>query len=88
MRKLYLRQCDICKNGMSLGYIWDDSYYMCGEYCYQVALIDNALWFADNEHLKMLKTDLSGYKKSTTNYMWVGNHKIIGIGYTQKRAWL
>ena len=50
MRKLYLRQCDICKSGMSLGYMWGDSQYMCGEYCYQIALIDSALWFADNEH--------------------------------------
>ena len=66
MRKLYLRQCDIWKNGMSLGYIWDDSYYMCGEYCYQTALIDNALWFSDNEHFKNAEDKLE----------WVEEHEI------------
>ena len=50
MRKLYLRSCDICDKGMSLGYVWDDSFYICGEHCYQVALIDETLTQIDNEN--------------------------------------
>ena len=50
MRKLYLRSCDICDKGMSLGYVWDDSFYICSEHCYQVALIDETLTQIDNEN--------------------------------------
>jgi len=50
MRKLYLRSCDICDKGMSLGYVWDDSFCICSEHCYQVALIDETLTQIDNEN--------------------------------------
>ena len=35
---------------MSLGYVWDDSFYICSEHCYQVALIDETLTQIDNEN--------------------------------------